>query len=189
MPFYKHGKQMEPIDFEIFKEYMEGGDFKQGDYHRSFLAFIYWLGIRKWEALARKREDFTITEDIVFVNVPPLKKGMPRPPLEMDSDLPYVNLIIEQVLGTPVGSRVWSFGESTAWRIVKRVDERKYPHYFRLNRCTRMLDDPETTIPEVKSWFGWRSAETVSHYIGMSRRHIVKGRTRLRREIGEKGEK
>ena len=183
MPTYKHGKQMAPIDLKILSSYMNEGHFSGGDYHRSFLAFLYWFGVRRMEALLRKREDFVIEETVMFVEVPPIKRGQPRPPLEIDTDLPFVDLIINQVLETPFGERVWPFSDTTAWRIVKRVDETKYPHFFRLNRCSQMLDDPGATTPEIRTWFGWRTSRTIDSYIGISRRYVRAGRARLRREL------
>jgi hypothetical protein len=180
---YKYGKQKEPIDFDAFQEMMENGNFKKGDYHRSFLAFLYWFGTRRMGALDRKREDFHVENGVLFVKVEPLKRGEPSSPLEIDVDIPYVDLIAKQVIKTARGDRVWQFSETTAWRIVKRVDEKKYPHFFRLNRCTRMLDDPEATIPEIKAWFRWKTTKTIDSYIGLSRRHVRAGRERLRKEL------
>ena len=79
--------------------------------------------------------------------------------------------------------RVWNISGPTAWRIVKRVMPKHYPHFFRLNRATRFLEDPETTIPEMMAWFGWKASKTVDPYIGYSRRHIRKQRERLAREL------
>jgi len=184
---YKYGKQTEPIDFETFKSIMENGKFVKPLAHRSFLAFLYWFGVRRAEALERVKSDFEIKDDLLIVDATP-KKGGEREPLEVPVDYPYVDLIIEQVnrtrrtLANPT-RRVWNFSESTAWRIVKRVMPKHYPHYFRLNRATRFLEDPTTTLPEMKAWFGWKAAKTVDPYIGYSRRHIHRQRERLKREL------
>lgn len=179
---YEHGKQKEPISFDEFKAFMEKGYFSQRS-HRSFLAFLYWFGVRKTEALERVREDFQVESGVLNVDVLSLKGGEDRPPLEIDVDMPYVNLILEQVALTRPRCRVWNFSDITAWRIVKRATDKLYPHFFRLNRCTRMLDDPTTTIPEIKGWFAWKDVRTISSYVGLSKRHIKKGRERLRREV------
>jgi len=180
---YKHGKQKELIDFNAFQEMMENDNFKKGDCHRSFLAFLYWFGTRRKGALERKREDFHVQNGILFVKVEPLKRGEPSSPLEIDVDMLYVDLILNQVTKTLEGERVWQFSKVTAWRIVKRVDQKKYPHFFRLNRCTRMLDDPEATISKIKAWFHWKTTKTFDSYIGLSRRHVRAGRKRLRQEL------
>ncbi len=186
---YKYGKQTEPIDLRTFRTIMDNGKFVRSHSlaHRSFLAFLYWFGVRKSEALERVREDFATKDGLLIVNAPP-KKGGERMPLEIPVNYPYVNLIIKQVkktrrtLKNPT-CRVWNMSAATGWRVVKRVMPKHYPHFFRLNRATRFLEDPATTLPEMLAWFGWKRAETVDPYIGYSKRHIHKQRERLAREL------
>jgi integrase len=190
LPKYKYGKITTPIDFQTFKESMEKGNFVESRAlsHKSFLAFLYWFGVRKAEALERKKEDFQIKDGLLIVNATP-KKGGQREPLEVPVEYPYIDLILKKVRQTRPSpenkeSRVWNFSSRTAINIVKRVmGDRYYPHFFRLNRATRFLEDPTTTLPEMKAWFGWKSAKTVDPYIGYSRRHIRKQRERLKSEL------
>ena len=191
LPKYKHGKITTPIDFKTFKDAMENGKFVKSKMlsHKSFLAFLYWFGVRKAEALERTKEDFLIKDGLVIVDATP-KKGGEREPLEVPVDYPYVDLIIEKVRVTRCDpenkeGRVWNFSSRTAINIVKRaMGDRYYPHFFRLNRATRFLEDPTTTLPEMKAWFGWKAAKTVDPYIGHSRRYIRRQRERLKRELG-----
>lgn len=184
---YKYGKQTAPIDFQAFQDVMEKGRFVRKLRDKSFLAFLYWFGVRRSEALELVKEDFQIKDGLLMVNCP-AKKGGQREALEAPTDLPHVKLIIEQVqktrrtLANPT-RRVWNISGPTAWRIVKRVMPKHYPHYFRLNRATRFLEDETTTLPEMMAWFGWKAAKTVDPYIGYSRRHIRKQRERLAREL------
>jgi len=182
MPKYKHGKQTTPIDHQAFDNAMQHSEFKKHS-HRSFLVFLYWFGVRKSEALERVKEDFQIKEGVLVVDCP-AKKGGEREPLEVYVDLPYVNLIIEQIEKTRKGKRLWRFSERTAINVVKRaLGQKYYPHFLRLNRATHFLEDPETTVPDMKAWFGWKSAQTIDDYIGYSRRNIRRQRDRLRREV------
>jgi len=184
---YKYGKQTEPIDLQTFKDIMQDGRFVNPLRDKSLLAFLYWFGVRRAEVIERVKEDFQIKDSLLIVNCPP-KKGGEREPLEIPVDYPFVDLIIEQVdrtrrtLANPT-RRVWNISEETAWRIVKRVMPKRYPHYFRLNRATRFLEDSTTTIPEMKAWFGWKSTRTIDEYVGYSRRHIRRQRERLAREL------
>jgi len=185
-PQYKHGKQTSPIEFKVFDKAMREGYFTQRS-HRSFSAFLYWFGVRRSEVLERVKEDFEVKDNVLIVDCP-AKKGGYRELLEISVDLPYVNLIIEQVHRTLPRQRVWKFSHTTAWKIVKRsMGEKFYPHFFRLNRATRFLEDPTTTIPEMKAWFGWKSTGTIDTYIGVSRRHIRKQADRLKQEVKEIG--
>ncbi len=184
---YKYGKQTAPIDFPMFKQVIDNGKFASPLRDKSFLAFLYWFGVRRSEALERVKEDFKIRDGLLIVDCP-AKKGGEREPLEVPVDFPFVDLIAKQVeltrrtLANPT-RRVWNIDDVTAWRIVKRVMPKHYPHYFRLNRATRFLEDPSTTIPEMKAWFGWKSTKTIDKYIGYSRRHIKRQRERLGREL------
>jgi hypothetical protein len=87
-------------------EIMECGRFTQPLSHKSFLAFLYWLGVRRSEALERVREDFKVKDGLLVVEAPAKKDGF-REKLELPVDLPYVNLVIEQVNRTLPGRRVW----------------------------------------------------------------------------------
>lgn len=176
-----------PIDFERLREVMEHGQFIKGNYHRSFLAFLYWFGVRKGEALAMKASDFSVDKEkeIMVVNCP-AEKGGEREPLECGLKLPYVILILKEVLNAieKKRERVWEFSSVTAWHIIKRaMGQKYYPHFLRLNRATHFLEDPTTTVPEMLGWFGWKQAKTISPYVGYSRRHIKKQSSRLAKEV------
>ena len=185
MPRYKHGKQTAPIDFQTFKRAMEKVTFEKRNRtsYMSFVAFLYWFGPRKSEALERVKEDFVIKDALLIVDCP-AKKGGKREPLEIPVDYPYVALILKQVQKATAKQPIWTFSPRTAITIVKRVmGEKYYPHFFRLNRATRFLEDPTCTLPEMLAWFGWKASKTVDPYIGYSRRHIHRQRKRLGREL------
>ena len=56
MSKYKHGKQTTPINFEEFRKIMDEGKFVKSS-HKTFLAFLYWTGVRQSEALERVKEE------------------------------------------------------------------------------------------------------------------------------------
>ena len=169
---YQHGKQKRPIDYEVFANIMEKGYFAKPKTHKSFLAFLYYTGVRVSEALELTKENFTITDSALIVEVPAKKRGIERGPFELSRNLPYVELIIEQVRKTrrsksnPKG-KVWNISRTTAWRIVKRVMPKHYPHFFRLNRCVHFLSTPGISLEEVRNWFAWRRMETLNEYLGI----------------------
>lgn len=181
MPIYKYGKQTTPLDFATFKKAMTDGYFADPKPHKSYVTFLYWIGCRRTEALMLTKESFKITDTDIIVKVPTLKKGLRKKPLRIPRHLPFTDIIVGQVERTPQGARVWAFSERTATRVVKRaLGEKFYPHYLRFNRSTKFLDDPTTTIPEMKAWFGWKSTRTIDDYIGYSKRHVDRQANRLK---------
>ena len=183
MPKYKHGKQEEWMTFEDFQHIMEDGKFVKPLRDKSYLAFLYWAGPRRSGAIERTKEDFQVQKGALVANIPPKKGGLKAPPIEIPVDLPYVDLIIKRVKKTKSGKRVWPISPVTAWRIVKRVMPKHYPHFFRGNRATAFLDDPTTTTPQMMAWFRWRSSRTVDNYILKSKRHIRQQAARLRKDL------
>lgn len=184
---YKYGKKEEEIDLATFKKIMEKGHFVK-ESHRSFLAFLYWIGCRKKEALERTKADFKITKNILYARVPVKKGGKRVQPLPIPRDLPYVDLVIKQVKRTRrtrrnPRSRIWNFGDVTAWRIVKRVMPEHYPHFFRLNRIVKFFDNPQATVTQVRTIFGIRSVRTINYYLGLSKRSVQAVPTYLRAEV------
>lgn len=179
---YAEGKQTTTMDFDTFQKTMESIQFTNELRDKSFLAFLYWFGVRKSEAYERVPSDFKIENNMLVVNCP-AKKGGIREILKAPLNLPYMDLILRKVASTPEEQRVWRLSSVSAWRIVKKAFPKLYPHYFRLNRAVHFLDDPTTTIPEMQSWFGWRATKTIDSYLGYSERHLDKQATRLSKEI------
>jgi len=161
---------------------MESKKFKKPLKHRSYLAFLYWFGTRRSEVYERVKEDFKIDGKFLIINCPAKKRGK-REILKAPIDLPYIDLIIEQVKRTRKQRRVWNFSASTSYRIVKRVMPKHYPHFFRLNRAVEFLRDPETNIPEMQAWFGWKTVTAVNSYVGYSERDLDKQVARLAQTV------
>ncbi len=182
LPKYKHGKQLETMSFKEWKEKMDKAKvFRR--WYKGLLAFLFYTGVRVSEATDRVKEDFKIEGDILIVNAPAKKHGQ-RSNLELPLELPFIDLVVKRVKRCRKQKKVFSISPRHANRLVKQVfGEKYYCHYFRLNRATLFLEDPETTIPEMKAWFGWKKMETISSYIGLSKRGIKAQSNRLRQEI------
>lgn len=171
---YKHGKQRREMPKEEFWGIMEKGHFVKPKLHRAWIAFLYYVGCRKAEALELIKENFKVTDSVLFVDVPAKKHGIERNPFKLGVKLPYVDLIVERVQKTRRGRRVFPFSAWTAWNIVKRVAPKKYPHFFRLNRTVKFLNDPSVTLNEIRQWMAWKNIRTVENYLGYSDRTIEK---------------
>lgn len=170
---FKHGKQKQEMPKEEFYKIMEQGKFVK-HYHKAFLALLWYTGARVSELLELRKEHFKTKGNILYVKVKAEKHGTERTAFQLHKDLPYVNLIVkrtEKVRGT---QRVFPFTRQTAWRIIKRVAPEKYPHYFRLNRTVKFLNNPDVTLNEIRQWMAWKSIKTVDHYLGYSDRTMEK---------------
>jgi site-specific recombinase XerD len=185
LPEYKHGKQTEPIMFSQFQEAMEKGYFVKPLRDKSLLAFLYWFGVRRTEAIDRVVSDFNVEDGFLIVRCPAKKRGR-RKVLKAPTNLPYIHLILKQVENARKKGRrkVWDVCSTIAWYVVKRsMGEKYYPHFFRLNRAVNFLDDPTTTIPEMQAWFGWRTVDAINSYLGYSQRHLDKQASRLKNDL------
>jgi len=182
LPKYKHGKNTEPITFDYFKKCMNEAQFPNFSRIRnlSFLAILYYSGGGVSQLLVLKRENFRIEGESLYLDLKARKKGLsPTPKIALS--LPYMKSVRDQLRRTQRGQKVWTFTRQAARNLVKQVfGDRYYPHFFRLNRATHFLDDPTTTVPEMKSWFGWKSIETIGSYVGYSKRHVDRQGERLK---------
>ena len=84
--------------------------------------------------------------------------------------LPYVNLIVEQWKRTSPHNRVFPISYVTFWRILKRIDPKIYPHFFALNRVTKLAENPKLGLAHICAWTG-KSPKTVAYYMARVGRH------------------
>lgn len=206
---YKHGKQDRVIALHVFTRMLNKAEqlYLKGEYYfrkydlliiQSFLAILYWTGLRKTEVHGAKphryvlpsckrhseplekttqaisgilKEDIEIRGDTLFIRALARKHGDREAPLELWIEFPYVDLIIKQWQRTPAKERVWSFSEWDSWKIVKQVEEKKYPHFFRFNRITELCLNPEMSVADICNWTGL-TPQTVNKYLERSGRII-----------------
>jgi len=173
MPKYKYGKQKKEMQKQQFYNLMEHGYFIKR-MHKAFLSLLYYTGCRVSELLELTKENFELRNEKLLVDVTAKKKGIERDAFQLDTKLPYVDLIVDRVKKTRGTRRVFPMCRGTAWLVVKRVAPKKYPHFFRLNRTVKFLNNPKVTLNEVRQWMAWKSLDTVNNYLGYSERTIGK---------------
>jgi len=93
------------------------------------------------------------------------KHGKRDSPLWIKRDKLGVQDIIEVWKATGIGERVFPISRTYAWRFVKDVTGNLYPHFFRLNRATKFAEHPQTSVKDLKDWFGWVDARTIEKYM------------------------
>jgi len=180
---------------------------------QSLLAVLFWSGLRKTEVIGAKphkyvlkptkgpkhkeliekltaaipgilKEDIELKGDTLFIRAVARKHGSREAPLELWVDFPFVELIIKQWKNTDKGERVWNLTEWDAWKIVKEIEEKKYPHFFRFNRISEMCLNPEMSMADICSWSGL-TPQTIAKYMERSGRIIHSAATKMRKQYAK----
>jgi len=200
---YKYGKQTKATDLETFKamiEKVDRIDLKKYDplTIKSFLALLYWSGLRKSEVHGAKahkyvlpacsrhseplekitepisgilKEDMWIKGETLFVQAVARKHGKREAPLEFWLGFPFIDLIVEQWKRTEPNHRVWNIKEWDSWNIMKQIDKKKYLHFFRFNRITELCANPKLSVADICSWTGL-TPTTINEYMERGGRFI-----------------
>lgn len=93
VPKYKHGKQKDLLDFEIFKANVEKADLDLDA--KAYGWLLFYTGVRKSEAYERVAEDVVINEAIFIIDFHQRKKGGEIvPPLKFPLSWPGVDLLV-----------------------------------------------------------------------------------------------
>ena len=176
MPKYKK-KITRLMDYEEFKEAIQNyRDPKTGkplsSTRKAFLAVLFFSACRISEALALNSNDIHCTPDTIYFSFFRLKGSKQTDPLP----LPRTDTLL-LICGQE--GKLFDFSRSTGYRIVKRVFPILYPHYFRMNRFTKVAEKHglATMIN-----FSGLAPTSVSHYIAKVDIKTV-GKA-LREEIG-----
>jgi len=118
-----------------------------------------------------RKEDIEERDGRLFIYAEALKQGRRVAPLELPLDLPYVDLIKKQWERTKPGEKVWNLSREYAWMIIKEIDPKLYPHFFRFNRATQIARNPSTHPIHLLNWFGWRRLQTAYNYLELAGRY------------------
>ncbi len=210
---YKHGKQRKAVDIPTFKAMLDKIDLVDlGKYDpltiKSFLALLFWTGLRKTEAIGAKRhkyvcppcsrhaepivkyteaipgilkEDIEIQGDIMLIEAVARKHGNREAPLELWIGFPFMDLILQQWKRTPPKHRVWPISEWDSWNLMKRIDKKKYLHWFRFVRITELCANPKLSVGDICSWTGL-TPQTINAYMERSGRFIKRTAQAMREE-------
>ena len=163
---YKHGKPNREISIIEFKTYLKDSIFVKPS-HKAYFVLIYWIGARRTEPLNIKKEDLTERNSILFLKIPAFKRGERGGEIELPLYLPGMIYLKNRWLKTRKHRRLFPFETSTSWRIIKRVDPKFSPHWFRHNRITKLrklIDKGEISKDDIKSWTGIKSDRTLEGY-------------------------
>ena len=123
---------------------------------QALLSILFFAGCRVSEALALTSNDINCTSDTIFIQFFRLKGSKQTDPQE----LPRADALLwicEQE------GELFPFTRMTAYRTVKKVFADLYPHYFRMNRITKTVEQfRATTVCQVLGI----NMNTIIHYMG-----------------------
>jgi integrase len=167
MPAYKK-KITSLMDYDTFKEGIE--ELEQD--RQAFLSILFFSGCRISEAIALSSNDISCTSDTIYIQFFRLKGSKQTDP----TPLPKTNTL---TWICAQDGKLFDFSRTTGYRIVKKVFPSLYPHYFRMNRITKISEDFGDS--HVYSWVGI-CAQSIDHYRGKV--DIGKVGKALKEEIG-----
>ena len=140
------------MDYKEFKGAIEGLPLVK----QAFLTILFFTGCRVSEALALTSNDLHRGRDLVYIQFFRLKGSKQTDPQEIPRVRPLEWLCDQE-------GKLFSFCRKTAYNIVKKAFPNLYPHYFRLNRVTKVLD--RFNVVAVQNVFGL-SLNSIMYYIG-----------------------
>jgi len=176
---YKYGRQEEPIETEDFVSLV--GGLPNLTFHqrrcRAFNILGFYSFLRQTECRSITRSDIVIDGDRMRINVFRLKKGHGISREDATSPIIlriYWTLIpeLEEWINQFKGDEtIFDISATTAWKYVKKIFPKGYPHYYRLVGITGMCDNLNMTIQDIKSWTALHII-TIDVYMSRSDRYV-----------------
>jgi len=183
---YKFGKQERPINYEEFYRVLEKNfplnvDVKYRKATRRARAFnilCFYTGLRQGEIRRLRRRDFSITSDgELRVSAFRLKKIIRDDKKFKEAIIPiflplvwkYVDELIDYLKQFDEDELVFPITAVTAWKYVKALFPKGYPHYYRLNLITELANNPNISLVEIERWSGL-GLQMIKHYLSRSER-------------------
>jgi integrase len=175
----KRVQQDTPLSFEEVKDMVE----RAKPEIKELIAFLYLTGCRISEALRVKVEDVWLEgDDRACFRIPILKTGKGgKHVIKVSRNAPFLSLILEKWRHKKVNNQIteplFFFSSNLnsarvmAWRKIKKLNPRVYPHLFRHTRLTR-LAEKGATASQLQAWAGWESIKMADIYVRRTARMI-----------------
>jgi len=167
MPHYTK-KITNRMEYEHFKYEIE--ELPQD--RQAFLSVLFFSGCRISEALALTSNDISCTEDTIYIQFFRLKGSKQTDPIPLPKADALTWMCAQE-------GDLFDFCRTTGYRIVKKIFPNLYPHYFRMNRITKISEDFGDAF--VYSFVGI-CAQSIDHYRGKV--SIKRVGEALRKELG-----
>ncbi|MEN3051902.1 MAG: site-specific integrase [Candidatus Methanosuratincola petrocarbonis] len=145
------------------------------EWARSLTAFLYLFGCRVSEALQLTREDFEITDTVIRVTIPLLKKRDNNGPyqpvhiVEVRRSAPFMNIVEERIRSAKPGTKLWPRTRQRVWQVLKKSKQDISPHVFRHDRISK-LSLAGADGHALMEWAGWADLRPAAKYLHTSGR-------------------
>ena len=123
---------------------------------QAFLSVLFFAGVRVSEALALTSSDISCTPEIIYIQFFRLKGSKQTDPTPIPRTQ-YTRWLCEQE------GKLFPWCRKTGYNIVNRVFPSMYPHFFRMNRITKISEKHGDAF--VYSYVGI-CAQSIDHYRG-----------------------
>ena len=140
------------MDYEEFEDGLT--DLPQNK--QAYLSILFFAGVRVSEALALTSNDITCTEETIYIQFFRLKGSTQTDPTPIPKTR-YTNWLCEQE------GKLFPWCRKTGYNIVHRAFPSMYPHFFRMNRITKISEKHGDAF--VYSYVGI-CAQSIDHYRG-----------------------
>jgi len=151
MPAYNK-KQTRQMEYDEFEDGLT--DLPQNK--QAYLSILFFAGVRVSEALALTSNDITCTEETIYIQFFRLKGSTQTDPTPIPKTR-YTNWLCEQE------GKLFPWCRKTGYNIVHRAFPSMYPHFFRMNRITKISEKHGDAF--VYSYVGI-CAQSIDHYRG-----------------------
>lgn len=191
---YKH-KQRKFMPWKQFIETLEKKTSKHTFYNerkRSYVILHYWTPLRKSEIYERTINDFEIEDNALVIHLLRKKKTYLKTvtdePLQVPLAFPKMDEVVEWLVNKKwesekfnLENRPWNITHTTAWNYVKNIFPGYYPHFFRFNWITDAVNDPETSLGELRAKTGLHLSTLNTYIIDSERMQKELDRRKLKR--------
>jgi len=176
---YKYGKQQEPISASEFFRRIEA--LPKLTFHqrrkRAFNILAFYTGLRSGEIRMLRKRDIKVEGDTVTIYAFREKKGRTTPleekvkPVILNRRWKLVPEFLEYIEQFEDEEQIFPISRTTAWKYVKDLFPKGYPHYYRLNRITDLCNTTNMTLVEIRNWTALHLT-TIERYISRSERYV-----------------
>lgn len=132
------------------------------------IALLYLLGARISEVLLMKKKHFKIVGDKVMIKKKVLKREYYVHTVPLSLGCPFIKSILKYVAELDDDNeKLFCFNRISAWRYLKKINPRVFPHLFRHSKGTRLAEAGATEY-QIQTFFGMKDSRTPSRYIRTS---------------------